>query len=277
MSRLLFPFLTLHGWNAGMKDLQQTSWFTSDFGHYPTTWPHSLQKSSNKWPKFPKKKRSSWASHLDRHGWSWTPWRLVCDRLKIGQFPINLVPFSWSSKHVSKFKLSWETVSHIDHIESWAPPIPKLAWIFCLTSLQGRGTFTMKIHCFADHPRTTRRLCSGGERNGPGGVISHFMCLLTIQKLYGLTQIGHISGYLKTSMPLDTIQKHIERCNRLQTKYQKQWYETNTDTDTNLMFLTKQKTTNIEWLKVSQPMRLADTHEYTFVPLSATEPYVIYK
>ena len=78
-------------------------------------------------------------------------------------------------------------------------------------------------------------------------------------------------------MPLDTIQKNIERCNRLQTKYQKQWYETNTDTDTNLMFLTKQKTTNIEWLKVSQPMRLADTHEYTFVPLSATEPYVIYK
>lgn len=41
-----------------------------------------------------------------------------------------------------------------------------------------------------------------------------------------------------------------------------------------LMFLTKQKTTNIKSLKVSQPMRLADTHEYTFVPLSATEPYV---
>ena len=41
-----------------------------------------------------------------------------------------------------------------------------------------------------------------------------------------------------------------------------------------LMFLAKQKTTNIKSLNVSQPMRLADTHEYTFVPLSATEPYV---
>lgn len=196
------------------------------FWHFPATFLKNLPTNGQI-----QTKTSSWASHLDRHGWSWTPWRLVCDS--------NLIPLSWSSKHILRIhcKLSWKTVSHIEY---WVPPIPKPAWIFCLTSLHGGGTFTLKIHCFADHPRTTRRLFSGGERNGPGGVISHFLCLLTIQKPYGLTHIEHFSGYLKTSKHTSATWQNPEKhwplnTNWLQTKYQKQWYETNTDTDTNVL------------------------------------------